>query len=124
VAQPNKGPEQQARDQIDDQLRQAGWVVQDRQALDPNVGPGVAVRDYPTDTGPMDYLLLVGGEPAGVIEAKREEGGQHLNRVEEQLGGYGTAELKHVGQADLRFHRPETLAEWLAEGDSLRGRLQ
>ncbi len=148
---PNQGPEQQARDQIDDQLHQAGWVVQDRQNLDRNAGPGVAVREYPTDTGPMDYLLLVEGRPAGVIEAKREEAGQHLNRVEEQTGGYATAELKHVGQADLRFryeatgtvtyftdtadpeprsrevfrfHRPETLADWLAEGDSLRARLQ
>ncbi|MFP4561514.1 MAG: restriction endonuclease subunit R, partial [Thiohalorhabdus sp.] len=141
----NQGPEQKARDQIDDQLLQAGWIVQDRQNLDPNAGPGVAVREYPTDTGPMDYLLLVDGQSAGVIEAKREEAGQHLNRVEEQTGGYATAELKHVGQADLRFryeatgkvtyftdtadpeprsrevfrfHRPETLADWLAEGDS------
>ncbi|MFB6261865.1 MAG: hypothetical protein ABEK42_14655, partial [Thiohalorhabdaceae bacterium] len=61
---------------MDDQLRQAGWVVQDRQALDPNAGLGVAVREYPTDTGPMDYLLLVDGQAAGVIEAKREEAGQ------------------------------------------------
>ncbi len=61
---PNQGPEQQARDRIDDQLRQAGWIVQDRQNLAPNAGPGVAVREYPTDAGPMDYLLLVDDQPA------------------------------------------------------------
>ncbi|MBK1726337.1 DEAD/DEAH box helicase family protein [Halorhodospira neutriphila] len=84
---PNQHPEQAARDAIDGQLRAAGWEVQDRQGLDPNAGRGVAVREYPTDAGPMDYLLLVDGQPAGVVEAKRKEAGQHLHRVEEQPGG-------------------------------------
>ncbi|MFP4648628.1 MAG: hypothetical protein ACLFMS_05430 [Halorhodospira sp.] len=55
----NQHPEQAARDAIDGQLREAGWVIQGRRSLDPQAGRGVAVREYPTDAGPMDYLFLV-----------------------------------------------------------------
>lgn len=40
--------------------------------LDPSAGRGVAVRGYPTVTGPIDYLLMVDGEPVGLVEAKRD----------------------------------------------------
>lgn len=148
---PNQDPEQIARDRIDAQLRQAGWVVQGRNELDPGAGRGVAVREYPTDAGPMDYLLMVDAAPVGVIEAKREEKGQVLHQVEEQTGAYATANLKHLGQRQLRFryectgtvtwftdtgdprprarevfnlHRPETLARWRKEPESFRARLR
>lgn len=148
---PNQGPEQRARDEIDGQLRQAGWSVQSRRELDLSAARGVAVREYPTDIGPMDYALFVYGNPCGVIEAKREEDGQRLTAVEYQTESYAAAGLRHVGQADMRFryeatgkvtyftdaddpeprsrevfnfHRPETLAERRAESASLRARLQ
>lgn len=54
----NKTPEQQARDRIDARLAQAGWIIQDMKELNPGAGLGVAVREYPTDTGPADYVLL------------------------------------------------------------------
>jgi type I restriction enzyme M protein len=42
-------PEATARQQIDDRLAQAGWVVQDMKQLNLGASPGVAVREFPTD---------------------------------------------------------------------------
>ena len=63
-------PEAQARQQIDAKLATAGWSVQDLKQLNLGAGRGVAVREYPTDTGPADYLLFIDRTPVGVIEAK------------------------------------------------------
>lgn len=63
-------PEAQARQVIDERLRAAGWQVQDYAQLNLSAAPGVAVREYPTDTGPADYVLFVNREAVGVIEAK------------------------------------------------------
>jgi len=147
----NQNPEQRARDRIDDQLRSSGWVVQSLAELNPAAAQGVAVREYPTGTGPMDYLLMVDGEPVGLIEAKREEEGHRISKVEEQSARYAGAALRHIGKADLRFvyeatgkitrftdhrdpaprarevfqfHHPETLAGWRSQSASFRARLQ
>ena len=32
---------------------------------------GVAVREFPTSTGPVDYALFIEGVPVGIIEAKK-----------------------------------------------------
>ena len=45
-------PEQHARQRIDAQLALAGWVVQDFKQLNLGAATGVAVREYPTATGP------------------------------------------------------------------------
>jgi type I restriction enzyme R subunit len=152
-ATPNQNPEQIARDNIDAQLRASGWAVQDKNDYDHHAGQGQAIREYTTDTGPADYVLFVDKKPVGVIEAKKETLGHNITTVEEQTGGYAAANLKWVqntGEAlpflyeatgvltrftDQRdpkprsretftFHRPETLREWLAQGSSLRSRLQ
>jgi type I restriction enzyme R subunit len=47
-------PEQKARVSIDAKLRAAGWVVQDFKEIDLSAGRGVAVREFPTATGPAD----------------------------------------------------------------------
>jgi type I restriction enzyme, R subunit len=65
-------PEQQARQEIDRQLAAAAWIVQDHKAMNLGAGPGVAVREFPLETGPVDYLLYAGGKVIGVIEAKPE----------------------------------------------------
>jgi type I site-specific restriction endonuclease len=82
------GPEQIARQRIDDSLAEAGWVVQDRAGQNIAAGLGVAVREFPTDSGPCDYLLFLKGKPAGIIEAKRE--GEVLTSFEAQTGDYAT----------------------------------
>ncbi|GHV13673.1 hypothetical protein FACS189491_08950 [Spirochaetia bacterium] len=48
-------PEAKARQVIDQKLTESGWILQDYKELNPAVGLGVAVREYPTDSGPADY---------------------------------------------------------------------
>lgn len=148
----NQNREQIARDKIDARLGEAGWQVQDRNSIDFAVGQGIAVREYPTDVGPADYVLFVDRQPVGVIEAKREDWGHKITTVEDQAEGYAVATLKWVTNRErlpfvyestgvitrftdrrdpmprsrevFTFHRPETLAEWLSKPKSLRARFQ
>ena len=50
-------PEESARELIDKRLEQSGWVIQDMRQVNPMASLGVAVREYPTSTGPVDYSL-------------------------------------------------------------------
>ncbi|MGD1064983.1 MAG: restriction endonuclease subunit R, partial [Terracidiphilus sp.] len=92
----NQNPEQIARDKIDAKLAEAGWYVQDKDKINFNAGQGIAVREYPTDIGPADYVLFVNRRAVGVIEAKPEEWGHKITTVEEQAEGYAAAALKWV----------------------------
>lgn len=58
-------PEERARERIDEQLSEAGW-----KNLDEEPGHTGYETEYPTDSGPVDYALLIQGDPIGVIEAK------------------------------------------------------
>lgn len=143
-------PEQEARKVIDRKLEQAGWSVQDYTKIDFKAGRGIAVREYPTNSGPADYMLLVDKHPVGVIEAKRAGEGHRLTKVEEQSTRYASSELKHFGEVEIpfiyesngeitrftdqrdpkprarevfSFHRPETLGK-RHENRSFRDRLQ
>lgn len=142
-------PEQQARQQIDAALLQCGWVLQDYKALDLSAGLGIALREVPLKGGTCDYLLLVDRKPVGIIEAKPE--GTTLSGVADQSGFYGDS-LPDLFQTSGRlpflyestgvetffrnecdphprsrrvfaFHRPETLAAWMKEEQTLRFRL-
>lgn len=85
------------RDRVDAKLAEAGWHVQDKAALDWSVGRGIAVSEYPTDTGPADYVLFVDKRAVGVIEAKSKDWGHKITTVEEQSSDYAAAKLKWVG---------------------------
>lgn len=137
-------PEQQARQNIDKLLTDAGWLIQDRRDANPVAGRGVAIREFPLKSGfgEADYLLYVDGAAAGVIEAKKE--GSTLIGFEIQTTKYshGLPESLPAPRRPLpfcyqstgvetrftnllepdaasrnvfAFHRPETLAEWLSE---------
>jgi type I restriction enzyme R subunit len=150
MSEMNQHPEQVARDNIDEMLVQAGWVIQSKNRINLAANKGVAVKEYQTDVGPVDYALFVEGKPVGVIEAKREEEGYKLTVVEEQSKGYADAKLKYLdndplplvyestgtitrftdyrdpkprGRNVFSFHQPKTIAEWLKKEKSLRGRL-
>ena len=144
-------PEARARVQVDQKLGAAGWTVQDLKELNLGAAYGVAVREYPTDTGPADYVLFVDREPVGVIEAKRDDAGENLSAHEAQTERYANATLKwRKGNQPLRFlyestgqiiyftdgadpaprarelfhfFRPQALAEWAAQPETLRRRL-
>ncbi len=146
----NQTPEEIARDHIDRQLIQCGWIIQDKKKIDLWASLGVVVREYQTDTGPADYILFVNGKPVGVIEAKKEEEGYHLTSAETQSADYATSKLKHLNNDPLpfvyestgvltrftdyrdpkprsrpvfSFHRPETFHQWLKKEKTLRSRL-
>ncbi len=145
-------PEAKAREQIDKKLQESGWVIQDIKTLNLTAALGVAVREVPTSTGPVDYALFVDGMPVGVVEAKKDEKGEVLTGVEGQSGRYANSRFKWVNQeyrirfvyeatgklvrftdyADIKcrsreifsFHRPETLKRWLNESDTVRNNLK
>ncbi|WP_433692440.1 hypothetical protein [Herbaspirillum seropedicae] len=86
-------PETKARQHIDQKLEQAAWVIQDMRQLNLGAAAGVVVREYPTDTGPADYVLFVNRSPVGVIEAKKDTAGENLTATESQTDGAKTLPL-------------------------------
>jgi len=144
-------PEQKARQKIDELLKAAGWKIQDIEHLNLSAGLGVAVCEFPTTSGPADYILFVDRQAVGVVEAKPE--GTTLRGVAVQTARYQTdfnPDIPHVELplpfgyestgietlfVDYRdphyrsskvfaFHKPETLGEWISHPDTLRARLQ
>jgi len=61
---PNQNPEQIARDNIDSQLQACGWLIQGMHHINLHAGIGVAVKEFLTDAGPADYVLLLMGNHA------------------------------------------------------------
>ncbi|RYV04118.1 restriction endonuclease subunit R [Shewanella sp. OPT22] len=91
-------PEAQARITIDEKLKLAGWKVQTWPNTNLGEGIGVAIREYPVDSGKgkytdsADYLLFIDRKAVGVIEAKKDE--TILSQVEEQTLRYATGKIK------------------------------
>ena len=145
-------PEEKSRLVIDRKLQESGWVVQDLKALNLSASLGVAVREFPTSTGPVDYALFVEGVPVGVIEAKKAEAGENITTVEGQSSRYASSSFKWIkGECRIRFayeatdklvrftdyddikyrsrtvfsfHRPETLSALLKQSDTVRNNLK
>lgn len=137
-------PEARARENIDKQLIDAGWIVQSREEANISAGRGVAIREFPMKPGfgEADYLLYVDGQAVGVVEAKKE--GSTLTGFETQTTKYSEGlpdslpaprrplpfcyqstgvetrftnllEPDAASRNVFSFHRPETLADWLSE---------
>lgn len=145
-------PEEKARLVIDKKLEAAGYAVQDYDKYNPTAALGIAVREFPTSSGPVDYLLFVDKIPCGVIEAKSTNKAESLTTVAEQSKRYVESDLKIIkDKSHIRFayeatdiithfcdyddekarsrevfsfHRPETLRQWMQETDTLRNRLK
>jgi type I restriction enzyme R subunit len=144
-------PEDKARSLIDRRLVACGWLIQSRTDMNLGAGLGVAVREFQTASGPVDYGLFVGRKLCGVIEAKPE--GTTLSGFSEQAARYIADVPKHlvreqgqvrfeyvasgtetlfrdhadpdpVSRRIFTFHRPETLERQFKEPLTLRGRLQ
>jgi type I restriction enzyme R subunit len=141
-------PEKQARFEIDQHLRDAGWIVQDPAAINLSEGMGIAVREFPLKTGYADYLLYADGKAIGIVEAKPK--GFPLTGVETQSSKYrdglprdlphyhlplpfayeSTGEVTRFTntlEPDARsrevfsFHRPEELIRLATRDEQLRG---
>ena len=65
-------PEAKARVNIDKMLIESGYILQDMTEFNRLAAIGVAVREFQTNSGPVDYMLFINGKPAGVVEAKAE----------------------------------------------------
>ncbi|MCL1876064.1 MAG: hypothetical protein FWF87_07400 [Synergistaceae bacterium] len=145
-------PEQKARIEIDRKLTASGWLLQDKKEFNPAAALGVAVREFNTDSGPVDYLLFVGRKPVCVVEAKKAEEGQNMTVHEAQSKRYGASGIKWTvsGQAIrfayeatdritrftdyadekarsrelFSFHRPETMHEWMVDDSTIRNRMK
>jgi type I restriction enzyme, R subunit len=97
-------PEFLARQQIDQFLADSGWTIQDRLGMNLYAGRGVAVREFPLETGFADYLLFVDRKAVGVVEANKV--GTTLSGVAEQAGNYAAGlphNVPHVGMDKLPF---------------------
>ena len=145
-------PEEKSRLAIDQRLTQSGWVVQDLKKLNLSASLGVAVREFPTSTGEVDYALFVADIPVGVVEAKRSEFGEKITVAEGQSARYAHSKFKWLKEdlpirfayettdkltrfTDYRdikfcsrtvfsFHRPETLQALLNAPDTVRNNLK
>jgi type I restriction enzyme R subunit len=137
-----KTPEQEARDTIDQQLLQAGWLIQNRDEVNLSAGRGIAVREFKMADGYgfADYILYLDKQAVGALEAK--PAGFTLSGVKPQIDKYSEGlppnlpasirplpflyvstgiETYFVNLLDpqarsrrvFTFHRPETIAEWL-----------
>ena len=144
-------PEKQARVLIDQHLQDAGWIIQDPNAINLDEGVGIAVREFPLKTGYADYLLYADGKAIGVVEAKPK--GYPLTGVETQSSKYtnglpkdlphyrlplpfayeSTGEMTRFTNSldpDARsrevfaFHRPEELIRLATKDEQLRALLR
>jgi type I restriction enzyme R subunit len=69
--------EADTRKLIDQQLRQMGWDADSQnikynKGTRPIKGRNLAIAEWPTESGPADYVLFVGLIPIAVVEAKRK----------------------------------------------------
>lgn len=69
--------EADTRKLIDAQLRQAGWeadsvTIKFNKGARPEKNLNLAIAEWPTESGPADYVLFIGLTPVAVVEAKRK----------------------------------------------------
>lgn len=144
-------PEEKARQNIDQKIREAGWTLFDMKNFNLKASLGVAIREFPLKSGLADYLLFLNGLAVGVIEAK--PAGTPLIGVSEQTRKYIhgiPADVSHVqgpltfayestgvetffrderdpfprSRRIFSFHKPETLKDWLSHDETLRAKLK
>lgn len=56
---------------VDKELRAAGWRVTPYTAKALSAFERCAIEEYPTQNGPADYALILGGQVVGIVEAKK-----------------------------------------------------
>jgi hypothetical protein len=92
-------PEKAARRAIDAALEAAGWDVQDISAVNLHAGKGVAIREFPLQSGHgyADYLLYIDGRAVGVVEAMLWETRHRLRRASAVISGWGFIGISEFG---------------------------
>jgi len=140
-----------SRAKIDELLEKAVWVIQDINIINLSASYGIAIPEFPFTSGYADYLLIIDGKAVAVIETKPQ--GTTLSVIAEQSQAYITGIPKNLLTVkeplsfayqntsietffrDIRapeprlrrvfaFHKPQTLAEWLSQKETLRNRVR
>lgn len=104
--------EAETRILIDSQLREAGWQVDSdmltfSKGARPEKGMNKAIAEWPTNSGPADYVLFVGLIPVAAVEAKKKN--RNVSAVIPQAERYAR---------DFKV-RPEYEMAWQAEGRTI-----
>ena len=96
--------EGKARILIDDMLEKVGWEIIREGDHVPQTG-NYAVEEFPTDSGPMDYALIVDGQVIGDVEAKPEGTGvpSVLQQSERYSKTYTKGNLEYEGGYHIPF---------------------
>ena len=135
-------PEKETRKVIDGQLEDSGWSVLKRGETIPTKG-AFASEEYPTSSGPADYVLVVDGNIIGIVEAKKSgepvysvltQGQRYARDVEIEGTNYIFDDFRvpfiystngqdvyfqdlryedSISRKVLTFHTPEALLEFL-----------
>ncbi len=85
------------REEINQSLQAAGWIIQDNSCINLYESFGLSVRGMETDSSLTDYMLLVDGKTCGIVGAKCE--GAALGHVAEQSARYATSKLKYISSS-------------------------
>lgn len=106
-------PEEKAREKIDYQLNEAGWIVQNRDEINLAANDGVIIREFPLIGGEgfADYMIFVDGVPVGALEAKPE--GYPVRSVEIQTDKYAAT----PNDIEKRCDVATTKLKWFLEGN-------
>lgn len=101
--------EADTRQLIDAQLRAAGWEADSKTlrhsaGVRPEKGRNIAIAEWPTSTGPADYVLFIGLTAVGAVEAKRKN-----------------VDVSSSLQQAKRYSRGFTGTEWVVRDGSALG---
>ncbi len=113
--------EEETRVLIDAQLRSAGWEVDSRElrfakGARPEKGKARAIAEWPTASGPADYILFDGLTPLAVVEAKRKH--RNVSAVIDQAERYSVGLRETAGlQLPAPDHSRESFPGWPASSD-------
>lgn len=89
-------PEELARTKIDELLTKAGWKVINLSEYQNQLGY-FAIREYPTTSGPADYVLALDGQLIGAVEAKKYE---YIDQAKPSAASVLTQALRYSADID------------------------
>lgn len=114
--------ERETRRIIDQRLREAGWeadseTLRHSRGTRPEPGRFRAIAEWPTQTGPADYVLFAGLKPIATVEAKKlaTNVSQRIGQAQRYAAGFAlTADLQSPGgpwaSTDDETGKPEAFA--------------
>ncbi|HTP27489.1 MAG TPA: type I restriction-modification system endonuclease [Anaeromyxobacteraceae bacterium] len=98
---------------IDQQLHDAGWTADSvslryANGARPEKGKNLAISEWPTQSGPADYVLFVGLTPIAAVEAKRKnlDVSGSLQQAKRYARDFAADDLPSAGGPWGKYHLP------------------